>query len=101
MQDTINKINKINATISQLESVLRLLENSNIISKHSDKNKEKRNEFSKISFRSYMWTGSDNPSYEVMIDDKSTMNDISDMIKPLIKSKIDKYNEELKNLLCK
>lgn len=100
MEEQIRKINNLNRTISSLKDFLNLLELSNAKSSHSTKDREKINEFSMFNFRSYVWTGTDNPSCERRIEDRETMNDISETIKPLIREKIQKYEEQLRNLLA-
>jgi len=96
MEDKIKQINSLNENIKELESLLWLLENSDIDSTHG---KNKRNEFSMFCVKSYLWTGSDNPSYEKKITDRETMNELSKVMKLVIVSQINQKKLKLENLI--
>ena len=49
--------------------------------------------------KSYLWTGSDNPSYGKKITDRDTMNELSKVMKVVLTSKIAQKKLELQSLL--
>lgn len=99
MKEKIAEINLLDRQIDELTKFLWLLENSNIKSSYSEKNKEKINEFSKFFVESHLWTGSDNPRYNNKLTDKETMNELSELMKPLLRSKLAEKKSRLDALL--
>lgn len=98
-KEIIEKINFFKSRIEELNSFLELLDASNIKSRYSDKNYEKRNEFGYIEIASNIWTGSDNPTYRKRIVCKETLNMLAEMMKPVIRMKIEENKLRLQQLI--
>lgn len=99
MEEKIKKINTLNLSIQQLEDFLSLLNKSNIDSGYGEKKYPRMNEFSMIRITSRIYTGNDNPQYSKTLEEKDVINELSQLMKPLIKSKIDIKKLELESLL--
>ncbi len=99
MKEKIEKINKLTVSIGELKAFLELLEETNVDSEYGDKMKPKRNEFSRLYVQSYIWTGSDNPSYEKKISDRETINELAEVMKVVLRGKIELKEMELKSLV--
>jgi len=99
MQEKIDKINKLNRSMNQAKEFLNLLEESNKPSRYSEQPGHKINELYKIEISSHIWTGSDNPAYSSVINDKYILNKIPDIIKPFLLNRIEEIESEIKLLL--
>lgn len=96
MEEKIKQINELNNSISSLKDFLWILDYSNIDSTYG---KNKRNEFSTFVVNSHLWTGSDNPKYYKTLSDKETMNELSEVMKPILRSLIEKKKAQLEVLV--
>lgn len=99
MDDIIKEIYKTNSAIHEMENFLWLLEKSDVDSDYGTKTRPCRNEFSEMSISSYIWTGSQNPKYSKRIESIEVMNELSNVMKPILKMKIEEKKLRLSELI--
>lgn len=100
MEETIKRIAWLNDTIRNLKAFLELLEHSDRNSIYTDSKKvARRDEFDQMWVKSHLWTGTDNPPYDRKITDKTTMNELSKVMKPVLALRISVYEAELASLI--
>lgn len=93
MNEKIDKINKLNRTIKDLEAFLSLLVESSTMSKY------RKGVLHMFKIASYIWTGDDNVRKERDIDDRDTLKELSEVMIPVLSAKIEKLKLMLSDLI--
>ena len=89
--DKLEKANNLREEIKQIESFLRLLKRGNKF----EKDYGQWNAFTSMTISANIWTGSDNPNYHKVIENKEAMNACAESmiiaLEKLLKAKRDSF----------